>query len=454
MPNNICHIGSRRELFVDSWLIDTMQRATLRLHHPRPENVAVPFNNPWEGTSTHFATVLHDGQDYRAYYCADRGENPSLGPDAASVALSKDGVTWEKPQLGIHEWQDSRDNNMVWIGEAGDSFAPFVDQNPATPPEQRFKAVGAVRMNGVPVLIGFISSDGYRWQRLREEPLITDGAFDSQNLVYWDSYRGHYVAFYRDFIGGVRRYDGIRSIKTATSPDFLHWTPGQWLDFGDTPLEHFYTNGTINYFRAPHIYMSFPMRFIPNRKAVPEHRISGISDGVFMTSRDGVHWDRTFMEAFLRPGRDRENWVDRTNGPAWGIVHTAPDEISVYWIDHYRAATNGLRRGTLRLDGFASAYASYSGGEMVTKPLLFEGRELALNYATSAAGSLRVEVQNAEGHPLPGYSLEDCSDIYGDEIEAPVRWAQGTNVADLAGQPVRLRFQLKDADIYALRFTP
>jgi hypothetical protein len=138
-------------------------------------------------------------------------------------------------------------------------------------------------------------------------------------------------------------------------------------------------------------------------------------------------------------------------GIAWGIVQTADDELSLYWVENYRHPTCRLRRGTLRVDGFASAYAGYAGGELLTHPLSFEGEELVLNYATSAAGSVRVELQDVDGHPLPGYTLEENEELYGDELERPVSW-NGTSLAAMAGQPVRLRFVLRDADVYSLRF--
>ena len=107
----------------------------------------------------------------------------------------------------------------------------------------------------------------------------------------------------------------------------------------------------------------------------------------------------------------------------------------------------------LRTDGFVSIQAPYSGGELVTKPVIFQGSKLVINYATSAAGSVRVELQDAEGNPLPGFALDDCPEIYGDQIERVVAWKSGTDVNALVGKPIRVRFVLKDADLYSLRFT-
>lgn len=444
MDDNICEIGSRRELFVDDWLIAELRGVTRRLHHPVRREVALTFDAPWEGPVSFYVTILEYQGEYRAYY---RGQRDEKSGAVVAVAVSDDGIAWRRPILGLYEWQGSRNNNIVWQGIGAHAFSPFVDANPAAKPAERFKAVAPLRGHEIwKGLVPFVSEDGYHWRQQREKPIITDGAFDSQNLAFWDAYRGHYVAFFRDF------YDGVRSIKVCTSDDFEHWSRPQWLDMGEAPLEHFYTNATIAYHRAPHIYLAFPKRFVPERKAVPEHPKPGVSDGVLMSSRDGLHWDRHFMEAFLRPGPDRENWTERNNAIAWGILETAPGELSLYWVEHYRHPTCRLRRGTLRVDGFASIHADYAGGEFVTHPLRFTGHELTLNYATSAAGSVQVEIQDVEGHPLPGYTLDDSMTMYDDEFEGVVRWNDCADIGHLDGQPVRLRMRMRDADLYALRF--
>jgi hypothetical protein len=171
-----------------------------------------------------------------------------------------------------------------------------------------------------------------------------------------------------------------------------------------------------------------------------------------MSSRDGVLWDRPFLEAWVRPGPDPKNWTDRNTMPAWGIVETTPEEWSMYVSEHYRSPDNRLRRITLRKQGFASMHAGARGGEFVTKPLRFTGQKLVLNYATSAAGSVQIELQDAAGQPLPGFALADMPELFGDELSATVAWKSGSNLSALAGKVVRLRVVLRDADLYALRF--
>ena len=143
---------------------------------------------------------------------------------------------------------------------------------------------------------------------------------------------------------------------------------------------------------------------------------------------------------------------------AWGVLQTrsalpdAPDELSVYSSEHYYVEGCRLRRFTLRLDGFVSACAPRAGGELLTRPLRFSGSRLRLNYATSAAGSVVVEIQDAAGRPVPGFEAASCRPLFGDEIEGEVRWEGDPDLSRLAGRAVRLRIALIDADLYALSF--
>ena len=179
---------------------------------------------------------------------------------------------------------------------------------------------------------------------------------------------------------------------------------------------------------------------------------TGVDDAVFMSSRDGLHFDRSFKEAFVRPGLDRENWHERSIYIERGILDTGPGEISLYGMEHKDLPTMRIRRYALRTDGFVSVNAGYSGGEFTTHPLVFAGSELEINYSTSAVGSVRVEVQDAEGRPQPGLSLDDSAEIFGDEIDGTARWNGNPSLAALSGKQVRLRFALQDADLYAFKF--
>jgi len=456
-------LGDRRELFVDQHLIGKLKGVQLTLHEPRDEGPVLWFNESWEGRFSGYVTVIHDGDRFRLYY---RG-NPNAGRDGDSdevtcYAESTDGRTWTKPRLKLFEVEGTRENNVILANAAPvmHNFCPFLDRNPKATPEQRFKAVGGTARSG---LIAYSSADGVNWTKLRDEPVFKDTGwvFDSQNVAFWSEVEGQYVLYYR------KSPDRIRAIGRATSPDFVNWSEPVMMTYSDTesqvPSHHLYTNQTQPYFRAPHLYVATAARFFPGRQVISEEQAKEVnvhpgyfkdtSDAVLMTSRGGTQYDRTFLGALIRPGIGLENWVSRTNYPALNLVQTSPTEMSLYVNQNYGQLTAHLRRYSFRLDGLASVRAPYEGGELITKPVTFAGNRLLFNFATSAAGGIRVEIQDANGKALPGFALDDAVELIGNEIEREVRWKQGADIGKLAGQTIRLRIAMKDADLYALRFS-
>jgi hypothetical protein len=121
-------------------------------------------------------------------------------------------------------------------------------------------------------------------------------------------------------------------------------------------------------------------------------------------------------------------------------------------MQNWRLPTVHIRRYTLRPDGFVSVQAGYHGGSVTTRLMRFTGSELRLNYATSAVGSIKVEALDTAGQAIPGYTRDDCRLMYGDLLDGPVLWQGGREVRALANRPLRLRFYLRDADLYAFRF--
>ena len=376
-------------------------------------------------------------------------------------AESTDGIHWNKPNLGLFEFQGSRKNNIIWNREGSHNFAPFKDTNPDAASEARYKALGGIKSEGG--LYAFQSPDGIRWAKIQEKPVVTDGYFDSQNLAFWDAERREYREYHREFREG-------RDIMTATSSDFLNWTEPAFLKFSPGRLTELYTNQIAPYYRAPHVLLGFPTRYIAGRGLLTpfNERLARVSkrygsdytDGGFMASRDRETF-KMWGEAFIRPGLIEEGrWSYGANYQNWGLIETksalegAPNELSMYATegDGWEGPGISLRRYTLRIDGFVSVEAPLAGGALLTKPLLFGDKELLINLSTSAAGSIRVEMQDGKGRPIDGFSLADSIEMYGDSIERPVAWKQGTDVGSLAGKAVRLLFVLKDADLFSFRF--
>lgn len=457
-PDAAIEIGSRRELFLDRSLIEKLSgEASLKLQTPRDEGIVLKFDQPWEKRFCGYITVLHDPPLYRMYYhgwLAD-SNTPQEIPTVTCYAESTDGKTWIKPELGMVELFGSKANNVLRKGGPYTiNFAPFVDRRPGAPASERFKALAGTDGSG---LVPFVSADGKDWRYLVERAVLKiENGFDSLNVPFWSEHEGQYVAYVRKNVNGMRR------VARATSSDFLNWTTPELMEYGDAPIENLYVNQTQPYFRAPHIFVGLAARFMYQKKvlsptqaaafgAFPGYE-SDCSEGVLISTRGGNRYDRTFMEGFLRPTLDPGDWLSRTNYPANGVAPTGPTEMSFYANHHYSTLTAHVRRYSLRVDGFSSANGSYRGGEVLTKPLVFRGKRLLLNFATSAAGSLQAEVQDAMGKPLPNFTLADSMVLAGNTIEQAVSWKTGDNLTSLADRPVRIRFVLKDADLFSFQF--
>lgn len=457
----IREIGKRRELFVDDFLIESLRGVRLRLQRPERREVALCMNAPWEDHVAFPDRVLPWKGGWRLYYRAGILDLKREADNCVlALAESNDGVTFTRPELGVTEFQGSRRNNILQIKGFPIVPPPFVDTNPACREDQRFKG-----LSGKPcTAYAMASGDGIVWKPMQDAPVDLTGHFDTVNTAFWDGVARCYRCFTRRwqetktgrvFCGwDFPRAQAVRAIQHSSSPDFIHWSPPDPLRYADGDHEtHLYTNAILPCPGAEHIYLGFPNRFVPERKANPGHDYQGIDDALFMASRDCVNWTR-WLDAWVRPGLDPLNWTERNNYPIWGIAESSSSEWSMYISEHYRSRQypTRMRRLAIRPWGFVSVHADHGGGEMLTQPLTFTGSCLHLNVATSAAGAIQVEVQDAAGRAIPGFALADMTPWYGDDLEAAISWKRGGDLSSLAGRPIRLRFVLKDADVFSLRF--
>ena len=441
-------IGSRRELFVDRLLVGELKNTALKFHTPQ---LAAPVSPP--RPQGHYATVLKAEDKFQFYYRGDKDSKvtwKSHGIEAyhdgevTLYAESTDAIHWTLPKLGLFEHPTFPQGNIVLMDEflVNHNFTPFIDTKPGVPAAEKYKALGGIAFQphqtavrdkrGPGGLKAFVSPDGVHWKKLRDEPVVPEEwgkYFDSQNYAFWSESEQRYVCYFRRFI------KGCRGIARTTSEDFVHWTPFVEME-ANLPGEHLYTSCTQPYFRAPHIYVALPTRFMDKRGAA--------TDILFMSTRGGSRYDRTFTESYIRPGIGKDGWADRANYAAIGIHQTGDAEMSLF--------LTGGRRYTLRLDGFISVNALLAGGEFITKPFTFSGQQLEINYSTSAAGQMRIELQDAEGKPMTGFALDDCEPIWGDHIARIVKWKNAPDLAAHSGQPVRLRFEMSDADLFSIKF--
>ncbi len=464
------NVGDQVELFTDDYVIGELTGDAKRvLQHPEPKEVVFTADAKWEGNTTGYYSMFQDGDKYRMYYrgsssfptlkeyyasilgedkkmkSPDKIDNP-FPAEATCVAESKDGITWTRPDVGIFERDGSKNNNIVWEGNSSEAhnMSVFKDSNPKAAADAPYKAIGG---KGNPQML--TSTDGFHWKKVGRTG-VKIGTFDSQNQAFWDSAREEYRLYWRYFPPG-----GALGTRTATSKDFVTWENEKDVSFTGKPkpeeLEftqrvHLYNSCIEPYFRAPHILIGFPTQYT--------HKGS-LTWPLLISSRDGVNFDRWDGDPVIPLNAPANRDTERSNTMALGMLQLPgkPDEISVYAKEAYRGYGPGrLRRFVYRLDGFVSITAGPDGGELITKPLIFTGKNLQVNYKVREGGSLRVEIMDENGKVLKDFRLDDCEPLTGDSTKAVVQWKGNS---DLTGAPsdecVRFRFVLKNADLFSFK---
>lgn len=454
-------IGDNREIFVDDSLIAGMDGVEHRLMRPQRGPNVLAFDKPWEGVFSAYPTVIKAGPVYHLYYRGLPEARHDRDIEVTCHATSVDGIHWHKPGYSLFKQDEFGPNNIILADHpACHNFSPFLDDNPNAHPSEKFKAFGGDDGSG---LFLFTSPDGVHWTQKGDAPVFRDDfengwAFDSQNVGFWSASENTYLLYYRRFI------DGLRKIYRVESSDLKSWSKP--VDTrANLPEEHLYTNQTQPYFRSPHYYVAFAKRFFPGKVSIepsvaeklvkdPNYR-KDTADSVLMTSRSNEFYSRKFSGGFIWPGDGLEDWISRSNAGGLGVVPAAgvPHSMYLYRLSHYGQPSAHLSLYKLRTDGFAALSAGNQAGTMTTRPLVFSGDRLNLNYETSAGGSVRVAVCELYGEPIPGFTFEDSVELIGSYTDRTVRWDGSGDLGSLGGKPVQLRFQLKDADIYSFQFT-
>jgi hypothetical protein len=499
-PAGPIDIGYSRQVFVDRHFLADAKGIELTVHPPRKTGESnIRVDRPWEtGGLGPYSSVLKVGGKYLMWYHAMDNKLWDSSPSAGAICLatSSDGIRWEKPDLGLIEYKGSRQNNIViGHGAAGleigqDGGMVFIDPNAAT--TERFRMV--CRFGNNKDVVNLLSSgDGVHWSSthtgvVTARPETKGHHLDSQNVIFWDDQLGKYVCYVRRNLKGTEaqgrsvargesaRLDGfgaVQDMPVMLSSDETDRSAG-------LTLIDYYSSAAIKYPWAQSAYFLFPQAYYHYTKQLHEFEKqsptnAGAIDTQFAASRDGVHWERFDRRPFVPLGM-KGDFDCHSARILYGIVpDLAGQELYMYyrgsdWLhgwdrdDRNRKllTEKGLgasqdvtiiSRLTLRRDGFVSARADFRGGEFVSPPLRFSGSRLLLNIDTSATGNAVVELQDASGHPLEGYRLQDCDRIHTcNQIDRLVTWRGNADVRRLASQAVRLRCVITSADLYAFQF--
>ena len=467
MDNNVISIGGRREVFWDDFFIDT-DRTTAghRLIPPVKADIGFVFDRPDEAYSISYPNVVKVGDSYKLYYITF---DPSLADRQYNLHIleSSDGSTWTRPALDLFPGDDGSSTNVVIAGLDDSSLSVFYDTNPACPEDERYKVMSLVfldRKQDIRSLWCYASPDGYHFKK---PYYVTDkGRFDSLNPVFWKD--GRYVCYARDlhWVNG----DCVRDVRLITSEDFVNWSDQVPLRYDDGFDYQMYTNNVMIYPRAPHMTVGFPTRYVERKSftyndeqfaslqtklragnTIEDRFTRATTDAMFMCSRDGVHFHR-YTEAYMTPGlEDEYNWIYGDCYFSYPLVDSGKHTYTLFMVEKGIGSPDPavLRQYTLRKDGFACLEADREERYVVTKPFVFTGSALHLNFSTSAAGYIYVDVLDENGEKLSdGESFE----VFGDTTDREIRFADGSDFSAFEGRAVRLRFRMFDARLYSMIF--
>ncbi|MHC4624663.1 MAG: LamG-like jellyroll fold domain-containing protein [Planctomycetota bacterium] len=435
LPNEPVMLGSRKHVFIDEVMIERKLNARLTVNPPgNYVSTNIKIKSGWD--SPFFD---HDGKVWmvpKGGYAKDVGRNP--------LVLSEDGINFIKPDLGLIEDEGSKHNNLI-LTHMPSWGRFFRDTNPGAHPEERFKFTAWVAQRGIYL---YVSPDGIHWRRNETcmLPLVSGGGCET----FWDDQRGVYVCLikrdgsystgaYPAYGRGATLFE-TREVakawpfKAVPNPYYEGWAfpavTGEGItvfgpDIFDPDKGQVFRTRATKYPWAPDTYVAFLVRNAQIELAV---------------SRDGINWhvydqdgDRPYMQ------RGRGGWIHD------GLVLRG-DEIWQY----INRGNKNVARVSQRLDGFVSLDAGGKTATIITRPLVFEGSKLTLNVA--AKGTVRVGILSLPARSIDGFAISDCDPIEADSVRHVVTWKDNPDVGKLAGQVVRLRFEMQDAKLYGFRF--
>ena len=500
-------IGSTKQLFFDDYLIESLTNARQALNQAIKvdANPVLRPERPWEGNTMTPIKAFFDHKDqvFKMWYTSltssvqlENGKPVSggaaglhldLGGRVTCLATSDDGVRWERPSLGLVEFEGSKDNNILPEREGLPTVPVFQDLHEKDP-ARLYKAMlltGETQRRGMQYDL-FFSPDGFDWTPCDSNPVIDTGqelGRWSGHFHEWDPVRETYFVTMEASHHWRGPY-GKRLIGKAESPDMIHWSEPEIIvvpDRDDFPDTEFYGMPVLPY---EGVYVG--LLWIFRTTNVTHH-----PEVVF--SRDGFHFQRNYREPFIPRGGALGDFDSSSVYARDPVVHG--DRIFTYYVGtNSRSpemalelgdkARTGIGLAISRLDGFVSLDSGkgwivtdvsedelqktsgervlFTGpesfGQMVTRPFGFSGSRLHLNAmmapiaAGPGPGEVRVEILRPNFKKLPGFTFEDSDPMTASSLDYPASWNGSSGVSSLAGKAVKLRFYFKNSKLYSFQF--
>ena len=503
LPVEPVKVGTQRQLLVDQHIISDWWNCRRTVHQPEkhPANPLIEPQKPCEGSGPQGGTVLYDEERgcFRYWGCTSDETRVSKerGKDEFFLRTvyyeSTDGVHWTSPNLGIVEFDGSRDNNLVLGGDGSLHGAVSVVRLPEGRLERGRYAMMSSRARagrwrwdvGEPhTMAQYIafSDDGLHWTDQAENPVFR-GRSDTQNNIIYHPGRDVFLHYRRATVNGHE----CRRMAFSESKDLISWTQPQNILLPDE------LDPPMHYGMPVSVYQGLCLGFLQNFYFDEEQELEKELkiDIQLAWSRDGRIWERHPERPVFLP-------TGRTGTYDWGMVLLSQgivergDRLYLYYTGHERIHpivselikgaypgalsspregwetwTAGVRRigsephhfclATLRRDGFVSVDAS-GEGYLLTVPLECPGGRLHINARTGKNGFVRVALRRGDGvrdgEWLEDWSYDEGTIFVGDSVDHRVDWRERDSLDRLKGTSIRLHFWMQEAELYSFWFEP
>ena len=452
-------------LFADDTGIASCENVARTIHPARTAQAPViEPDRPWEGGRVYvYGSVYQDEatRQLRLWYA-------SIG--AVLYATSDDGIHWDKPALDIHTASGGlKTNNIVHYCHSPSVLLDLRENDPA----KRYKMIGSKFINDKQTAkvdrlrTGYytaVSPDGLRWSETSPAPIISNW-WDTVTLAQ-DPHTGDYLAFHKRHWN--HRGFNRRTVWLARSRDFQNWSEQELVFAPDETDDAWATQPgqrteIYNMSVLPHAagFIGFPTIFRvtdANRKNMGKDQSpdDGPINVQLATSPDGRAWSRTEPRtAVIANGPPGAFDAGCILGVSSTAVHVN-DETWLYYTGIN--TTHGgpmppkritVGRAVWRWHGFASLDAA-AQGRVETKPLRLAAPSLTVN-ADASRGSLRADILEADGRPIPGLSAAECVPLRADATRHILRWTSGKTPP--ADRPVRVVLNLDRCRLFSLSVT-
>lgn len=453
LKESVSKTNANWQLFIDDYWVAESENITSTLHQPKkyPKNPIIISDVPWEQNPYCFGTVIFDEQDsiFKFWYQAYNDVDVSLQERTPVLyATSKDGIAWNRPNLGIFEFQGSKDNNIILQNYGHhDLYSPSVIKDKLeTDPEKRYKMIwwdfplGEEGYQDDGMCVAF-SPDGAHWTKYQYNPVLhvskTENSISDVMSVMQDKNTGKFVAYTK---GWADPWPSHRQIVRVESTDFIHWSEPQVVIRHTFDLKDPQSYGmTTSQYGNNYIGMMYSYKK-PGDETI---------DVQLAISHDNKNWNRVANQETFIPLGKTGSWDD-------GMIFTAPlfnhkNKTLIFYSawdnshDSKERRRSGIGLATLRLNGFVSLDTKKEGS--ITTRIIKNATGPLLVNVNAKEGSLRAELTDNQGNPISGYTMNECVPIQSDDVSQIVEWKNHNKLPDLS-EPIRIRFELKKASVY------